>query len=159
MPSNHLKLMKILPLLHQVINKLGVQRTKTGREIGLTNMLINAIRIIHETEHCTMRILAKELLIVPPAATRIVNDLIKKKMVRREVDPSDRRIVLLQVTPYANEIFSRVHVEAAEILMHVVSKMNADQLDALLLGLDAFIRAVLNTEIEDQQAKAKDYQR
>ncbi len=65
MESNRLKLMKILPLLQQIIIKLNVHHTKTGQEVGITNMSMNAIGIILEREHCTMRILAKELLIAP----------------------------------------------------------------------------------------------
>ncbi len=155
MELNRSKLMKILPLLQQVIIKVSVHRTKTAQEAGLTNMSINAIGIIHENTRCTMRILAKEMLIAPQAATRIVNDLIKKKMVRRKADPSDRRVVLLQVTPRANEISLMVHIEAVEIITHVLSKMKTNDLDALILGLDAFIRAVLDTELEDKLAKAE----
>src|SRR5271157_1010273 len=110
METNEYKLLKLLPLLQQVLIKVGVNRTKAGRDAGLTNMLVNAIRIIHDNEKCTMRMLAKELLIAPPAATRIVNDLIKKKFVRRETDPSDRRLVCLKVTPRAYETFTTIHV-------------------------------------------------
>ncbi len=93
METIKLKLMTIFPLLQQVLIKVGVHRTKTGRESGLTNMYINAIRIIRDNKNCTMRQLAKELLIAPPAATRIVNDLIKKDLVERITDSSDRRII------------------------------------------------------------------
>ncbi|HME55910.1 MAG TPA: MarR family transcriptional regulator [Candidatus Lokiarchaeia archaeon] len=150
METNEYKLLKLLPLLQQVFGKVGVHRTKTGRDAGLTNMLINAIGIIHENEKCTMRMLAKELLIAPPAATRIVNDLIKKKMVRRETDPSDRRLVRLRITPHASEIFYNVHVEAAEILARVLARLNEEEQDALIFGLEGFVRAVLDVEREDQ---------
>jgi len=142
--------MKILPLLQQVLIKVSVHRTKTGRESGLTNMLINAIRIIHDNENCTMRMLAKESLIAPPAATRIVNDLIKKKLVRREIDPTDRRLVRLKITPHASEIFTRIHIEAVEILTHVLEKLSDKEQDALIFGLEGFVRAVFDIEREDQ---------
>jgi DNA-binding MarR family transcriptional regulator len=150
MEKNEQKLMKLLPLLQQILIKVGVHRTKTGRESGLTNMLINAIRIIHDNENCTMRMLAKESLISPPAATRIVNDLIKKKMVCRETDPSDRRLVRLNITPQANEVFTNIHAEAAGILTRIFEKLNEKEKDALIFGLEGFVRAVLEYEQEDQ---------
>ena len=150
MEKNEHKLMKLLPLLQQVLIKVGVHRTKTGRESGLTNMLINAIRIIHDNENCTMRTLAKESLIAPSAATRIVNDLIKKKLVRREADPSDRRLVRLKINPQANELFANIHIEAAGILTRVLEKLNDKEQDALIFGLEGFVRAVLELEREDQ---------
>ncbi len=75
-------------------------------------------------------------------------------MVRRKADPSDRRLVLLQVTPRAKEISFMIHTEVTELITRVLSKMKTNELDALILGLDAFIRAVLDFEREEKQAKA-----
>jgi DNA-binding MarR family transcriptional regulator len=150
METKKVILMQILSLLEQVLSKVGVHQTKTGHDVGLTNLFVNTIRIINENKGCTMRTLAKELMVVPPAATRIVNDLIKKDMIQREADSTDRRLIHLYLKPKTMEIFTQIHIEAAEILNNVLNKMTDNEQDALIVGLGAFVQAILEVDKENQ---------
>jgi DNA-binding MarR family transcriptional regulator len=153
MEINRNKLMTLIPLIQQLSIKVGVERTKTGRENGFTNLNMAAIQIIQKNKNVTMSTLAKELMILPPAATRIVNDLIRKKLIRRETDPSDRRIIRLSIDPQAYEIFTRVPNEVMNVFTRVLSLMKENESDALILGLEAFVKAVLIVEQEDAANK------
>lgn len=153
MEINRIKLMKLIPLLQQLIIKVGVERTKAGRENGFTNLNMNAIQLIQQHKSITMSALATELMVLRPAATRIVNDLIRKKLIRRETDPTDRRLIRLSVDPQAHQVFAQVHAEVMEVLTRVLSKMTETESDALIIGLEALVKAILTIEEEDRGNK------
>jgi DNA-binding MarR family transcriptional regulator len=67
--------------------------------------------------------LAEELRIQPSTATRLCDRLVAKRLVRRRVDPANRREVTVQLTPLARhvvtEVTERRRAEIASILTAV----------------------------------------
>jgi DNA-binding MarR family transcriptional regulator len=134
--------LKILPLIQQLVVKLGVHRTKTGGQYGLTNMLMGVMGSILQRKDCNVRAVADENLITLPAASRMVTDLVKKGFVTRSPSQADRRVVYLHLTPGGEKIMEVVHQEAGELLGSLLDKMSIPEREALEVGLLAFVKAM-----------------
>lgn len=141
---------EVLPLLQQVLVKVGIHRTRTGSELGLTAIQLGILGTVIQSEGCTMRQVAQEHLIVPSAATRLVDELVTKGLVERVTSDQDRRVVRLKISSQGKEIIDKVHEEAFPLLARILKKMTPDEQDALITGLNALIRSVGQVEAESE---------
>ena len=80
--------------------------------------------------------LAEELQIQPSTTTRLCDRLVAKRLVRRRVDPANRREVNVQLTPLARRVVSEVterrRAEIAAILAAVPLAERHTIVDALM---------------------------
>ena len=86
--------------------------------------------------------LAEDQMVVRSGATRIVDDLVRAGLVARQADPADRRVVRLQITPRGREVVAAIHREAPQVLGIILARMSEPDQEALLRGLESFVRAV-----------------
>ena len=139
-------LLQLLPLFQQVLTRVGIHQTRTGHRLGITNLQMSALGSVASHDDCMMRELAEDMLVSLPAATRIVNDLVEKSLIERIADNKDRRVVRLRITQPGLATMKTVHEEATALLGTILEKMSKEELDALIVGLDSFINAVIEVE-------------
>jgi len=135
-------ILRLLGLLPQVLTRVGVHRTPTGAELGLTNLQMGVLGALLHRDGCTMSELAENQMVVRSGATRIVNDLVRAGLVERQADAADRRVVRLRITPRGREVVATVHREAPQVLGIILARMSESDQEALLRGLESFVRAV-----------------
>ncbi len=134
--------LRLLGLLPQTLTRVGVHRTPTGAELGLTNLQMGVLGALLHHDGCTMSQLAEDQMVVPSGATRIIDSLVRAGLVERQAEPQDRRVVRLRITPRGREIVAKIHREAFEVLGTILARMDEPDQEALLRGLESFIRAV-----------------
>jgi DNA-binding MarR family transcriptional regulator len=132
----------LLGLLPQALTRVGVHRTPTGAELGLTNLQMGVLGALLHRNGCTMSELAEDQMVVRSGATRIVDDLVGTGLVERQAEPQDRRVVRLRITPRGREVVATIHREASQALGTILARMDEPDQEALLRGLESFIRAV-----------------
>jgi len=85
-----------------------VMRDKMHKKInnGQCNSLLEfeALRFVEESGQPHMRDIAKNFHVSPPAATLMIDSLVKAKMLKRILDPKDRRSVRVSLTPSGAKI-------------------------------------------------------
>lgn len=148
MPSLEEHLFGLLSLLQHVAVRFGAHKTPTGMRIGLTGLQVAVLAVVFREENPTMSEVAAEQFVHRPAATRVVNELVERKLLARTPDPADRRVVRLRLTPKGRETVDRVHAEAHAHISSVLQRMTADERQALLLGLTGLARVVTAIEAE-----------
>ena len=108
---------------------------------GLAPHQARALRVIAKEEKIRPGVLADRLRVTPRSVTEVVDVLIERDLVRRDLDPSDRRAMILQLTPaghdLAHEIAAcrRAHTDA--MLAGVLTPDEESQLVALVEKLTA----------------------
>ncbi|NLC45279.1 MAG: MarR family transcriptional regulator [Clostridiales bacterium] len=83
-----------------VIEKINKQLLKTYKE-DLTSSEFYALLSVYYFGDMKMTAFADNLGIKKQQATRVINDLVKKGYIQRIYDESDRRVVLISLTPEA----------------------------------------------------------
>ncbi|WP_043614275.1 MarR family winged helix-turn-helix transcriptional regulator [Nonomuraea candida] len=108
--------------------------------LGLNPGRARALRALAEAERPMRMVrLADELRIVPRSLTPVVDALEEAGLVRREIDPADRRSTLLLITPEGHALAERARDarrQAGEELFAVLTPEQRDRLGELLALVD-----------------------
>ena len=97
--------------------------------------------VLNGSGHLTVGGLAKALGIAEPSASILVDKLEKQGLAVCEVDPADRRRTPVVVTAAGRELVSRLRSIRDVRLTAWLSDVDDGDLDALLRGLTALLRA------------------
>lgn len=91
---------QLADLLHRVTKRFRRSQAERLSPLGLTPAQERALRMLtRSSEPLRMAALADKLGIVPRSVTTVVDALEAAGLVRREIDPANRRAILLHLTP------------------------------------------------------------
>jgi DNA-binding MarR family transcriptional regulator len=133
---------QLADLLHGLTRRLRRAQTEGLAPLGLTPAQARALRIIarsEDEEPLRMTELADKLGIVPRSVTTVVDALEEAGLVRREVDPRNRRAILLRLTERGEgvrEDLRQARRRAAEDLFAPLTAGDRKSLAELLTLLD-----------------------
>ncbi|MFG1942712.1 MarR family winged helix-turn-helix transcriptional regulator [Nonomuraea sp. NPDC048826] len=127
---------ELAELLHLVTRRLRHGYARRLEPLGLNPGQARALRALAvEGEPLRMVRLAERLRIVPRSVTPVVDALEAAGLVRREVDPANRRSTLVRLTDAGGETLERAREarrQAAQELFAVLSPGQRDRLEGLL---------------------------
>ncbi|MEE4310466.1 MAG: MarR family transcriptional regulator [candidate division KSB1 bacterium] len=107
-------------------------------------MQFRCLRILHSFKTLTVNQLANEMHLTSGRITRIVDGLVKKRLVHRNIDEHDRRYFHLTLTPEGKKLTSEMiddyHNIHREIIANVPDESRATLIEML---------TILNTAVED----------
>lgn len=86
----------------------------------------------YKEEGISVKELAERSAVTPGAITQFVDVLIAKDLVRREADPSDRRIVRLRVTPAAESRLRKLRKDFFTSAARTFDVLHDDELKQLI---------------------------
>jgi DNA-binding MarR family transcriptional regulator len=115
--------------------RLGVTRLarklRQEAEPGLTPSLLSALAAVERGGRLTVGELCAVEQVQPPTMTRFVASLVDAGLVRREPDPSDRRVAWISATPEGARLLSRVRRRKEAFLVRRLRDLDPEQLDVL----------------------------
>lgn len=77
-----------------------------------------------------------------PAASKIVDGLVRKKLVKREADPLDRRRIVLTIKPAGQAIHDQAHQEAQQYMADQLVTLTASQQRTITRAMKLLHKAV-----------------
>jgi len=131
---------QLADLLHRLMRRLRRSQAERLAPLGLTPAQERALRVISRSdEPLRMTELADRLGIVPRSLTTVVDALEEAGLVRREIDPSNRRAILLRLTGQGTAVRDELREarrRAAEDLFAPLPDDDRELLANLLVRLD-----------------------
>ena len=132
---------QLADLLHRPTRRLRRSQAERLAPLGLTPAQERALRVISRSdEPLRMTELADRLGIVPRSLTTVVDALEEAGLVRREIDPRNRRAILLRLTDRGAAVrddLREARRRAAEDLFAPLSADDRKTLAGLLTLLDS----------------------
>lgn len=116
-------------------------RFRAWAELGLTTAQLRVLFHVRNDPGVTAGELASRLSVTPPTISGIVDRLVKLSLIRREDDESDRRLVRNHLTEPGEAACSRLERGSEIFTRRILIEMNHEDLEALMVGLKAFIKA------------------
>ena len=89
-----------------------------------------------EERYLTAKGIALKMNVVKSRVSKIVDGLIKKKLIQRIKDPEDSRISLLSLTPAGTEKLNEINEFLQDVHYEVLSQITPEQRKAVLTNLD-----------------------
>lgn len=105
---------------------------------GLSEQQWRVIRVLGEVESLEAREVCERACILAPSLTRILKIIEDRGLVTRSTDPTDRRRLLLSITPKGGELLAVLTQEASPGYADFVDRFGAERIE-LLLGMLADI--------------------
>ena len=138
---------KISNLFIAVIEKLVTEKAlESGESEHITASQLQALRFLSGYEAPLMGEVAHGLRISLPAATKAIDRLVKKSLVGREEDPSDRRVVRIRLTQKGRELVNKVTDQRTSRLEHIMDAMSSEDKAHLVRGMEGFVRSAIVDE-------------
>lgn len=124
----------IFDILHQMdtfTNSIMVKWNKIFNEdLGVSHIL--TLGFIKNNKKARPSDISKELGLTPPTVTHLVEKLVKKKLVERALDESDRRIIYLVITEKGEEILERANKDGQVLRREMFLKLSEEEREQLL---------------------------
>jgi len=97
---------------------------------------LQTLRYVKEHKTPLMRDVANFLFITPPAATLLIDGLVKEGLLARVIDPKDRRTVRLRITKSGTTMFTRNSHEALAQIAEIFSALDGKEQATLVTLLE-----------------------
>ena len=97
---------------------------------------LRCLILFGEERYLTSKGIAYKMNVVKSRVTKIVNGLVKKKLVQRIPDPGDSRITLLSLTADGQEKLNKINEFYNFVNHQVLLQMEPEQRKAMLTNLD-----------------------
>lgn len=101
-------------------------------ELEITMPQIKTLLVLWRMEHAPMGALAEALGIGISTLTGIIDRLVEQGLVARTVDPRDRRVVIVRLTPNALALIDRLMIAARGRLSRVLDELSDDEIRQVL---------------------------
>ncbi len=94
-------------------------------QYDLTVPQIEIIRFVIESKlPVPMKMVADHLKITPPSATAIVDELVRKGLIKRIPSPIDRRVICIALTPKAAKFHETMKARKQTIFHEMISRLS-----------------------------------
>ena len=97
---------------------------RKSKEIGFTSSQLEILHYVAEKVNPTMKEIAEHLQIKPPSVTTLVEALCKKKLLKREINNKDKRIVRISFTENIWKVFKSIKNKKHLILKDLFSRLS-----------------------------------
>ena len=115
-------------------------------ERDMTLSQLQALTFICERGKSSVCAIAERLGVTHPAAVKLVDKLARKELVTRRVADADHRLAEIAPTAEGRRLVNWVRREREQRLTEVLARMPEEDRQALMRGLQAFVRAASPTE-------------
>lgn len=134
--------LRLRELMRRLVRGIGLLERGDAACCGITLSQCHALGEIAAREGLTPGELAARLGIDPSAVTRIADALVQNGLVRREGDPTDRRVVRLVLTPEGRHFWSQVQEAMLERSLALLQRLPPDRRPLVLAALADLVEAL-----------------
>jgi DNA-binding MarR family transcriptional regulator len=102
------------------------------------------LALFGEERYLTAKSIAHRMNVVKSRVSKIIDGLIRKKLIQRIKDPEDSRVQLLSLTPGGQKKINEINSFLEDVYGQVLSRIAPDQRQAMLTNLD-ILKASMET--------------
>lgn len=124
----------------------------TWLELDLSMVQFKAMVAVTNSPGLGVSQLAEQLSIGQPAASQLVEQLVKRGYVQRDADPEDRRRVRLVASEEGEMRLRELREGGREVLGQWLAELDCDELDALARGARALAQAACGERTENHES-------
>lgn len=133
---------KISGYLNSIKGKCQLKDRKIAEEIGISTSELNCLKIFIEGSiKISVKDLAERLNITSGGVTKIVGQLEDEGILRRDMDPGDRRGILVSLTSKGKTVISKLHKITNDYYTSMFSGLSEKEKEKILSGLESLNEA------------------
>jgi MarR family transcriptional regulator, organic hydroperoxide resistance regulator len=119
------------PLLFRKTRRKSVPRQTHEIDKHVTHIYFEVIRLLNRENSLRVAEIGKRLHIAKAQMTQLINKLVKLNLVKREIDPSDRRVTNISLTEEGERFITRHENNLIMDMKENISKLTDRELKEL----------------------------
>lgn len=123
-------------LTYELLENCQVKIERTAHKLNLTVAEFKLLRSIRSDERVPAGELAKRLGLSSSRLTRIIDGLVKKRIVRKEVAGKDHRVVEILLTPEGAETREQLRLMYVTVHQDIISILPEDTGESVILAME-----------------------
>lgn len=145
--------LELMLLLYRAQSEIDRAHVEELAPLDLTVSQFNVLSILHRApDGLTMSELSSAISVRPTNLTAVVDGLTQRELVRRSVNPSDRRSVVVRLTPSGDRFIGELLPGHWRYLQHLLRDVDSSDRLALASLLRRLLQSVAARAIEDESA-------
>ncbi len=126
---------EIVASLRRILARIGGESSGVWMDLHITMPQMKVLLLLSENGSLRVGVLAKHLNVSTPTITGIVDRLVREDLVKREDDPSDRRVVLNNLTGKGQAVMERLAQRSDAEVQRMVGSLSAEEQTAIARSL------------------------
>ena len=133
-----------MPLVGRLTCHVRHQMSQVFKQLGydLTPETADALMVIHHFDGLPQKKLADILGKDKASITRLLNNLVKSKLVERLQDQQDRRIIRAHITPEGQKTLVKIYPELKALNDSIFTNISEQELNAMLNTFSSIIQGL-----------------
>lgn len=123
--------LEVVPLVMRVIRK----ELRSQRGPGLSVPEFRSLTFINRTPGVSLGEVAEHLGLEAPTASKLIESLVQRGLLRREDDPQDRRRMRLNLLPKGRTVVDKAYEHTRQLLAARLAHLSVEQRQLVLDGL------------------------
>lgn len=124
----------LLETLPRVMRMIGGEMHQRG-ENTVTGPQFHALVILQHHQNSSLSSIAQHLGASNSATSKLVNGLVARGLVRREMASTDRRGIMLTLSTLGQSVVEGFRADATEYISEVLADITADEAETLMKSL------------------------
>jgi len=137
-----LEVKQLRELIRVLERKLGILEDSEMSCCGLTLAQCHALVEIGRAKQISLIDLSNTIGLDTSTMSRTVNNLVTKKMAKRELDPSDRRYVTIQLTTAGSLSFREIETSMETYFQKIYESIAEKDRQTVLKSLSILLKAI-----------------
>ncbi|KGK85838.1 MarR family transcriptional regulator [Desulfosporosinus sp. HMP52] len=134
--------MQLREMIRLLERKLGVLEDNQYSCCGISMAQCHALVEIGRIKDISLNELAEQLNLENSTMSRTVNNLVTNELVKREIDPQDRRYVTISLSENGDKLFKGIEEEMNQYFTKVYNSIPEDKKQQVLESLQILLEAV-----------------
>ena len=131
----------LLALFTEVLNETITERPLQEVSAEMTPSLAHGLQFVSQHGLCSVRDVARGLSMTLPAASQLVDRLVKKDWVTRSDNKDDRRLSEILLTETGRDLAEQIRSRRIARMSRILDRMDPDCRRTLVASLESFIAA------------------
>jgi DNA-binding MarR family transcriptional regulator len=133
---------KLADLTFHLLAHCREKEIRFAEKHGLTQAEFRCLRYFGTNECMNNKQISERMRLTQGRLTRIIDSLIIKNYLKREIDPSDRRFMRVNLSENGNSIVKQLNKEYADIHRDILSGVELKQQKPLIIAMDHLVSAL-----------------
>lgn len=109
---------------------------------GLTQAEFRCLRLFGTDESLNNKTIAERMNLSPSRLTRIIDGLVKKKYIRRDIDPNDRRNMKVNLSKKGKSLVQQLNKAYVDIHEEILLDIDPSQHEQLIVAMTHLLEAL-----------------
>jgi DNA-binding MarR family transcriptional regulator len=133
---------KLADLTFHLLANCQEKEHRLANQHGLTQAEFRCLRYFGASECLNNKQIAERMGLSPSRLTRILDGLVKKHYMDREIEPNDRRNMRVTLSDKGVTIVKKLNLDYVNIHREILSEMEEPQHKSLITAMDHFLTAL-----------------